>query len=349
VLIAGVSVLSISDPQARVGAALRVVRLFAITAPFALAAAIGKTSQVLLRRLLIAFLVSGALSVALGIWGFVWQLPGLAAEQRFTYPYLGYVYRAGGIFGGSSAYGHLLATWVSISVLMIPLHLRRRADTVLVIIFSLALAGLYSSLSRSAFVNLAVVLTAIFVIRPPGHYRAITKGIFRRSLLISAIPALALLYVAAQEFTPLVELLDQRMLTGLFGAFFSGGDVRGVSSGRISNWLLYIQYLKDNPLTGVGYKALILERMIPPDNNYLQALVETGILGFLCFTGFLLATLHALWIRYHRARDPHAWALLVVWCGQVAHAIFVDIVTFWGSFPVLLAITMVVLRLKSSA
>jgi len=111
-----------------------------------------------------------------------------------------------------------------------------------------------------------------------------------------------------------------------------------LASGRLTNWGAYLGLVLENPLTGIGYKALSLERGVPPDNQYLSLLVETGVLGlgtYLVFAGALVWTAMTMYVR----GNALGWALLVIWAGQFAIGLTIDTLTFWGAMPPILIIT----------
>ncbi|WP_227665895.1 hypothetical protein [Klebsiella quasipneumoniae] len=88
-------------------------------------------------------------------WGWFMQVENLVATQRFSYPGMGYIYRAGGVANDSSAYGSL-AMILGVASLIGLRHTSRSKFLYLLIIIALAL-NVYISLTRTVVFALGKV------------------------------------------------------------------------------------------------------------------------------------------------------------------------------------------------
>ncbi|EOV3102818.1 polymerase, partial [Klebsiella oxytoca] len=80
-------------------------------------------------------------------WGWFMQLDNLVATQRFSYPGMGYIYRAGGVANDSSAYGSL-ALILGVASLIGLRHTSKSKTLYLLIVLGLVL-NVYISLTRT--------------------------------------------------------------------------------------------------------------------------------------------------------------------------------------------------------
>lgn len=347
VTVALVSVLNIGAPALRAAAGLRAVRLLGITIPFVLAAAVQRPGIRLLRRCTIAFVASGAISLVAGLIVFWWQLPTLTSTGMFRYPFLGLAHRAGGIVGGGGSFGHLTATWFAVTIFLVPVLIRPKTALFLVpAAVALTVVSLLASVSRSAALNVIIVLAAGMVIlrkRWPGVTHELRRA--TRVAVVSLVVLLAIVLFAFGE--QLLALVRGRFYLDIIGPLFGEGSIEQISSGRVANWRDYSGLFLRNPISGIGYKSLILVHAMPPDNNYLEALVETGLLGLAGLLGFFASLGLSFYRKDKGGRFPSS-PFLIIWIGQAVHAFFGDTLTFWASMPPLLIITMLGLRVSSA-
>ena len=148
-----VSCFWIEPSGAQASSFLRAVRFLEIITPFFLAATIRPPHDVL-RRLYRWALMGMGVSVVAGIVLFLLQIP-LGSQKVYRYPTGHVLFRAGGVFGDSSAYGHLTSTWLALGFLVLPLVLGRPRIRLIVYAAAMASIGvlaLYGSLSRTALV-----------------------------------------------------------------------------------------------------------------------------------------------------------------------------------------------------
>lgn len=112
-------------------------------------------------------------------------------------------------------------------------------------------------------------------------------------------------------------------------------------------WPRAIEGFKRNPLVGSGYSTLNKTQFSEfteaesTDNDYLRALGETGILGFLTFGWILTTVVFAIWRSFIKIKDPLVFAYVVgvaaLVFGLLVNAVYIDIFeaskvafTFWA-------------------
>lgn len=115
----------------------------------------------------------------------------------------------------------------------------------------------------------------------------------------------------------------------------------------ITRWLT-------NPLLGSGYATLTAEKIgifteaESTDNDYLRALGETGLLGFLSFYGIIFIALRHAWINRHKLTHPPVYALVAGIAtgtlGLLINATYIDVFeaskvafTFWALMGLMVA------------
>ena len=126
-------------------------------------------------------------------------------------------------------------------------------------------------------------------------------------------------------------------------------------------WPRAIQRWLTNPLLGSGYATLTAEKIgifteaESTDNDYLRALGETGILGFLAFYGIIFLALRHAWINRRRLKDPLVYALIAGIAtgtiGLLVNATYIDVFeaskvafTFWALIGLMVATVDISLR-----
>lgn len=196
----------------------------------------------------------------------------------------------------------VLATSAAVATLLkgrLPL----RAKLALGALLTVMLAGLAASLVRSAWVGLAA---AVFVIAVVADRR-----------LLWAFPVVIVVAVVIAP-RPILK----RAESILNAATERGpGETEGPPEFRVDIWRTSLRIARDYPLTGVGLHNTIclydeytdessVETLVPhAHNNYIQLVVERGIVGLAAFAYFIIA-LFLLFVRgYRRARSPTARVL----------------------------------------
>ena len=235
----------------------------------------------------------------------VWQCLRAVADHRDLYT----VRPSGRMF--YMTYGGvmmLLITFALAVLIKAPLRLKwRLALGALTVVMT---AGLAASLVRSAWVGLAV---AIFVIAVVADRR-----------LLWAFPAVVAVAVLIAP-RPILHRAES-----ILHAATGQTEGEGPPEFRVDIWRTTLRIARDYPLTGVGlhntielydhYKdADAIESRVPhAHNNYIQLIVERGVVGFAAFAYFIYV-LCALFLRtYRRARAPATRVLALAGIGAMA-------------------------------
>ena len=310
---------------------LRVVRLFSITIPFFLVVLIRpkKSELALLFRV---SLVSLGTSVLLGSVGFVLDWDALLSNKTFFYGNA-VARRAGGIFKDSGQYGFAVGAWFTLAWVYYLYTKRKGVSSYVFLVGTLALTvvAVYASMSRVAMMMVAVALVLAPFVCGRLTVRTVRRYWVAIAVGITVIP-LTLLISGADSL-----VLLHRVLTGTINKLLVSPD--SALSGRISIWSGYLPLFWRSPLVGIGYKSLILAHSTPPDNSYLGALVETGLLGATFFISFILCSLAKLWRAARNVRQSWwATAVALLWFEALLAALTADVFTYWGVTPVLMVL-----------
>lgn len=305
----------------------RSFRLVAIALPFLLSATLLSENQ--LERLFRVAFWALALSILLGALGFYMGWEMFRAGQTYDYSG-GLAARAGGIFRDSGPYGFAVGLWFSLGWMYYLTGYWPRARGILLLGFLVMLTALalYASLSRVAA---ALIVFALFG----------SPLLLHRWTLFVRVLTLLLIGVAGIWILSMLGAIDLRVLYQRFyenTVYAAGDSLNDALSGRISIWLSYLPMLLDSLFFGVGYKALITVYHVPPDNAYLGALVETGIIGAFFYVGFHLAVLLRLRKLMWTCRRPIYFISFLLWVEVMVAALSADVMTYWGIAPVYLAL-----------
>lgn len=84
-------------------------------------------------------------------------------------------------------------------------------------------------------------------------------------------------------------------------------DSADVTTGRARLWTLAIEYFKNYPLAGIGFKQFLRITELDVHNIYLQFLCETGIAGTLIYISALFYTLKVSFVNLTLARKYHLY------------------------------------------
>jgi O-antigen ligase len=176
-----------------------------------------------------------------------------------------------------------------------------------VVVTSLALA---LSLSRSAYIGLAVALVVLFIGWPNR---------LRWRALAWAVAASAVIAVAAPQVFRAVRSM-----------FVTAADDPSITS-RTDSYAVVWQFFVDSPWFGRGLGTFLPKYRIL-DNNYLGLLVNIGAVGLLAFVGILAVTLVLLAKQRRRMSDEKdrnlALALFAGICAGAASFAFFDAFAF---------------------
>ena len=324
---------------------LKVIRLWGIISPAMLLSGAECTHEDWVRYLK-AFFVGGLVSLTLGVVGFFFQWEPIVATQAYIYDGGAYLHRSGGVFRDSGAYGHLLATWVGCTVLLLMPELSRwwRA-VVLWCTVVIGALGLYTSVSRSAALNIGAVLSLIVILKPakaPARFPQLVAGAI---VLVLAVSALVIDTDSGRAVVAVTGTVTERIVDSFESLLGGLEDIERTSGGRLTTWRTSLEAWSARPLLGVGYKMLGLNGN-PPDNTFILALCETGALGFGALAFFFGLILWRSVDRYSR-EESDGRSFLILWTGQLIHGLNADILTFFGSATSLLILTLIWYRLSS--
>jgi O-antigen ligase len=199
----------------------------------------------------------------------------------------------------------------------LPLTLAAMA-TLLAIVLTFSRAGVVTAL-------LALGLLGILAARSGQRARLHTAA------AIALVVPLALLWTAVVD-----QGLDRRLLAGL-------DESSSLQPPRTQFWSVATEMLRDRPLLGVGpdnfrwrfadYAGIDADNLgIHAHNQYLEALADTGLLGFLSLC-WLLAALVLRSVRSLRLASREEWpwraALLASLSTWLVHAVLDDFERFW--------------------
>lgn len=239
-------------------------------------------------------------------WGWFMQMDILVAKQRFSYPGMGYIYRAGGVANDSSAYGSL-ALILGVASLIGLRHTSKSKILYLLILLGL-IFNIYISLTRTLVFALAVYVFFDLI-------RTRSLSVFKM-LFFAAIGAGVIIYGISNDY--IIALLDR----------ITGSGQIDITSGRLATWASVPDILGENPIFGVGYRMATDKYGIVPDNVFISSLLETGVIGLALYVGMLVSLCYCVY-----KNNSESLPLLLAF---IASGMFVDISTFWISIPALI-------------
>ncbi|MCP4229270.1 MAG: O-antigen ligase family protein [bacterium] len=195
-------------------------------------------------------------------------------------------------------YGGVMVTVITIAVAVIlKSNVRRRFKIILLVLALVGLAGLAASMVRSAWIGLAVSIFIMALIAD------------KRVLLIFPVVAV-IAFLAAPR--PIIERVESVFEAGT--SVTESEDLRKTET-RLGIWRNSLKIAADYPIFGVGMHNTIalyddytepgdIETEVPhAHNNYIQIVVERGVLGAAAFV-WLIVALFGIYIRlYRRARS----------------------------------------------
>ncbi|MDS7877194.1 O-antigen ligase family protein [Klebsiella pasteurii] len=239
-------------------------------------------------------------------WGWFMQMDILVAKQRFSYPGMGYIYRAGGVANDSSAYGSL-ALILGVASLIGLRHTSKSKILYLLIIVGLVF-NIYISLTRTLIFALAMYVFFDLI-------RTRSLSIFK-ILFFAAICTGVVFYGISNDY--IIALLDR----------VTGSGQTDITSGRLATWAAVPDILGENPIFGVGYRMATDKYGIVPDNVFISSILETGVIGVALYMGMLISLCYCVY-----KNNSESLPLLLAF---IASGMFVDISTFWISIPALI-------------
>jgi O-antigen ligase len=119
-------------------------------------------------------------------------------------------------------------------------------------------------------------------------------------------------------------------------------------------WPRAIKGFLANPILGSGYSTLVKTQTTDfteaesTDNDFLRALGETGLLGFLSFFGIIFYALFSIWKKRMLIKDTYQYAVVVgiggAIVGMLVNGLYIDVFeaskvayTFWAMMGILFA------------
>lgn len=172
---------------------------------------------------------------------------------------------------------------------------------------------------------------------PPGVFENIPEAFPEATLSADAGPEVATLVGKPRTYSP---------------AAFTFGLSSAIRFDALwpSAWKGFLR----NPLLGTGYSTLTKTQLTEfteaesTDNDFLRALGETGILGFMSFFGILGFALVTLWKKRKAIEDPFLFALTTgiggAIVGMLVNGLYIDVFeaskvayTFWAMMGILFA------------
>ncbi len=244
---------------------------------------------------LLGFLFAGAaIEGVIGLVQFVLRI----GPENFA---IGRFMRAYGTFDQPNPYAGYLGMLIPMAIGFLLTKPSSRARNAALAVLVLAAAGVFASLSRGAWVGIAIAIAAMMV-----FWSA-------RSRLLLGVGALAMTPVGALMFMNLlpVEITDRLATAVDYFRFINVYDIRVTPENwsvieRVAHWQAAINMIEAHPLLGVGagnYSAVYSHYMVPgwtlslghAHNFYLNMAAETGILGLLVYVTFLaVAAVHVM-------------------------------------------------------
>ena len=331
------SVFFSSSSQVGLAKFVLALRLFAISAPFALVFLLYDSSVSAMREVVKFALIGMGLAVGIGL---LLHMLGIqtAESQQIWYQSGGRTvssYRAAGLVGNSGAYGQQIAIFGGL--LFAARTLSLKVPTPLAIGgWMLVLAGLVVSSSRGGMMMLLIFLFFFLFFRLERVKEVVVLGI---PVLILGIVALPLVGAAGLIETSL-NRLDIFNLTG---------DSRFAQSARLDTWGMLIGRIWDVPTFGYGYKSFYDLTGILVDNSFLLTLFEVGMFGLALFCAFWIVVVIRLLNDCVTRASPYSalgFALCMAFVSRMqtggAH-------TDWSNAPVVFLVVAVALRMAQDA
>ncbi len=330
-LAALISLCQIQQLKPAIDCTIRWIRLFGIFIPFYFCLFVPVTNKVI-NCAIISWIVGGLVAILIGILLHIFQIEVRAGQQRLWMDG-GSMLRAGGLIGNSGAFGHMAATWSVITATFFIAVSRHRfrfvisAAAITIFFYVMVIAS-----SRASLLHLVAAGIPFLILYriPKKIHHWITLGTVYGvlGLVLLACVAQCMPQSSAGKSSNVVETNLKRFIPG-----YGGGSASEFTSNRADNWPEYIAMMNEKALTGWGYKMGVRLHEESPDNSYISVMLETGALGFLCMSMFVLTVLYQLVCRYYAA-DPYTLIMIPVCCGQLANCFTSDIYTFWITQPV---------------
>ena len=177
--------------------------------------------------------------------------------------------RVRGTLVHSNAFGFYLVLLVVVAVATIP-HVDGRLRIGLGALVAVGSVELLLTYSRSSWLALVAGLVVVGCLQS-------------RRLLVALLVSAAVAVIAVPSVS--------HRLTDLEAGRTDRGTAGNSLVWRFDYWRTSISLLHRNPVTGIGLKMtqFSTDAKRPPHNDFLRALVETGVVGFAAYLGFIWA------------------------------------------------------------
>ena len=225
--------------------------------------------------------------------------------------------RVTGPFADPNYFGAYLAAATTLGVACAVIARSRKLKIAILALSAVAGVTLVLTLSRGALVALIAGLTTL----------AFTRG---RKVGLAAVATILLVGVVAW---PLFAEQRYGSSSGLAGA---GVSSQLEDSGRTGAWLAGLEVFQSSPLIGIGWGRFVEEASsgIAAHNWYIAVLAETGIVGFLLWMLFIVASVLALRTK-PRAAQTVGYSVLATW---MVAALFIEVPVVYGSAGLVLIV-----------
>lgn len=328
-IISLLSLLSISNEEARSESLLRWFRLVGIYTPLILISQLKFITCTKINRIIYLCWVSSLISVVIAVIIYILGIEWMKQTQMIWVDDVKHS-RMGGLVGNSGVFATSLYILLGLTLC---LYYKGKINTFsLIFCFGLILTSVVLSSSR---MGLLTTLTVLLV------YYLVSKSVNIKTLMLFFIGGGVILifsgYLLSLFDDNLVETSMQRF------NFFETSDVSSFSSGRVGYWVSLLNDLNNYWLVGVGYKnGDSISYAI--DNSYLRVFVELGIIGLISYFGIFLSLLACI---YNNINDKHFRALaLSLLTGLFISGLTADTYTFWTTTPLVFLIIGILALLK---
>lgn len=222
--------------------------------------------------------------------------------------------RYSGYYGDPNFYSAHIAAALG-GYLILFSHARKRMLESIVMSVVLLYCGLLSVSKSFVIVTALMLLLWILLIL------RIRKHISYKIIIIVTICAIALGIITSDTFSGLLNIVAIR--------FGSASNLSDLTTSRSTIWVMYFQYLEDNPavlLLGKGYANVLIEGH-STHNTILQGVYQFGIVGFVIFV-FWLRDLFKISLKNLKLERKQYLACLVLAVGVIFPWMSIDLLFF---------------------
>lgn len=256
------------------------------------------------RLIVTVYVVTAAVFGIASAVGLYVGFPGRAVLEAYD------LTRAKGLFKDPNVFGPFLVPPILILIeeILRPRLLRWRTRTKLLMVLALS-AGVLTSYSRGAWLNLLIALAAMLVIlmlRPGGARNLVRLGLVLVGLTLAAFTVL--------EATGSLTFLQER------------AQRQGYDSQRFGAQNTGIRLGEEHPI-GIGPGQFDVVAPVSTHSTFVRTFAEQGVLGLMTWIAIAVATLLFALRSAVLGRDSYgigSAALLGSWVGLVSSSFFVD-------------------------